>query len=194
MDLMKTGKLIAQLRHEKGLTQKEVAHALGVCPKTVSKWERGHGFPDVSLIGDLSVFFNVAISKLLDGEISECKTDVGNVKKTKFFVCEACGSLSTNMGCSEVYCCGRRLNSLKISENDEEHKLNIETVEDDFYITFSHSMTKEHYISFFSYVRFDRVLTIKLYPEQSGEIRFPKMRGGKLYYYCSSHGLFEANV
>ena len=44
MDLSKTGKLIAQLRKEKGLTQKAVAQGLGVCSKTVSKWETGHGF------------------------------------------------------------------------------------------------------------------------------------------------------
>ena len=69
--------------------------------------------------------------------------------------------------------------------------LNAETIEDEYYITFSHPMTKEHYISFVAYVRFDRVLTVKLYPEQDGELRFPVMRGGKMYYYCNNHGLFE---
>ena len=54
MDLSKTGKLISELRKEKGLTQKAVAEKLGVCPKTVSKWETGHGFPDISLISELS--------------------------------------------------------------------------------------------------------------------------------------------
>ncbi len=73
---------------------------------------------------------------------------------------------------------------------DEEHKLDIEKIEDEYYITFLPPMTKEHYISFVSYVRFDRVLTIKLYPEQDGELRFPQMRGGKMYYYCNTHGLF----
>lgn len=52
-------------------------------------------------------------------------------------------------------------------------------------------MTKEHYISFVSYVSFDRVLTVKLYPEQGAELRIPQMRRGKMYYYCSEHGLFE---
>lgn len=40
------------------------------------------------------------------------------------------------------------------------------------------------------YVRFDRVLTVKLYPEQGRELRFPQMRGGKLYY-CNVHGLLK---
>ena len=55
-------------------------------------------------------------------------------------------------------------------------------------------MTKEHYIGFVAYVRFDRVLTIKLYPEQDATVRFPKMFGGKLYYYCNKHGLFEFKI
>ena len=50
MNLSKTGKLISQLRRERGLTQRDVATELGILPKTVSKWETGHGFPDVELI------------------------------------------------------------------------------------------------------------------------------------------------
>ena len=43
-------------------------------------------------------------------------------------------------------------------------------------------------------VRFDKVLAVRLYPEQGGELRFPQMRGGKLYYYCNNHGLFEIKI
>ncbi len=55
-------------------------------------------------------------------------------------------------------------------------------------------MTKEHYISFVLYVRFDRILTVKLYPEQGSELRILQMCGEKLYYYCSEHGLFETKA
>ncbi len=191
MDLSKTGKLIADLRREKGFTQKDIAEKLGISPKTVSKWETGRGFPDVSLISALSHIFRVDISKLLDGELPKTKPEVGNVKRTKFYVCEKCGNIITSLGNPEITCCGRQLSPLKSKEADEKHKLNIELIEDDYYITFSHPMEKDHFISFFSYVRFDRVLTIKLYPEQDGEVRFPQMRGGKLYYFCNNHGLFE---
>ena len=51
-------------------------------------------------------------------------------------------------------------------------------------------MTKQHYISFAAYVQFDRVLTVKLYPEQAAAVRILKLPGGKLYYYCNVHGLF----
>ena len=194
MDLYKTGKLIAELRREKGLTQKDVAQNLGICAKTVSKWETGHGFPDVSLISGLSKILGVDISKLIEGELPKIKQEAGNVKRTKFYVCEKCGNILTSLGNAEIVCCGRELLPLSAKKSDEAHKVNVEKIEDDYYITFSHPMTKEHYISFFSYVRFDRVLTVKLYPEQGGEVRVPIMRGGKMYYFCSKHGLFELEI
>ena len=67
-------------------------------------------------------------------------------------------------------------------------------LENDFYIEFNHEMTKEHFISFVAYVGYDRILTVRLYPEQSATVRFPKMYRGKLYFYCSNHGLFEYKI
>ena len=191
MDLSKTGKLIAMLRKENGLTQKALSEKLGICAKTVSKWETGHGFPDVSIISRLSEIFRVDISKLLDGEMPMIKKGADNVKKTRFYFCDKCGNLLTSSGNAEIVCCGRKLLPLSENEPDEAHRLNIEKIEDEYYITFTHPMTKEHYISFLSYVRFDRVLAVRLYPEQGGEVRIPQMRGGKLYYCCNRHGLFE---
>jgi hypothetical protein len=66
----------------------------------------------------------------------------------------------------------------------------VDEIEDDYYITIKHEMSKSHYISFAAYVSYDRVLIIKLYPEQNAELRFPKMHGGKLYIYCNQHGLW----
>ena len=112
MDLLKTGKLILQLRREKGFTQKEVAERLGICAKTVSKWETGHGFPDISLVLELSKIFGVDISKLLDGEMPKAKTEAGNVKRTKFYACEKCGSLLNGIGEAESFCDAGRKNVL----------------------------------------------------------------------------------
>lgn len=194
MDLIKTGQLIASLRREQRLTQKQVAERLGVCAKTVSKWETGRGFPDISLLGELACVLKVDPIKLILGELPPIKKEVGNVKKTKFYVCEKCGNLLTDLGGAEIVCCGRNLFSLNSQAADEAHELRIEEIEDDFYITFDHPMTKDHYVAFFAYVRFDRVLTLRLYPEQGSEVRFPRMRGGKLYWYCNNHGLFELRV
>ena len=49
-----TGALIAQLRKEQGLTQKQLAEQLHISDRTISKWERGAGFPDVSLLEPLA--------------------------------------------------------------------------------------------------------------------------------------------
>lgn len=54
MDCRKVGKLIFSLREEKNMTQKEVAEAMNISDKTISKWERGLGCPDVSLLSELS--------------------------------------------------------------------------------------------------------------------------------------------
>ncbi|MBR5478932.1 MAG: helix-turn-helix domain-containing protein [Clostridia bacterium] len=194
MDLSKTGKLIADLRREKGLTQKQLAENLGICSKTVSKWETGKGFPDISLVVDISKLFSIDISSLIDGEMPTERRAAGNVKRTKFYVCENCGNIIQEMGNSQIICCGRKLKPLKAQAENDTHNVNVEQIEDDWYITFSHPMEKEHYISFFAYVRFDRVLSIKLYPEQGSEVRVPVMRGGKLYYCCNKHGLFEVKL
>lgn len=194
MDLSKTGKLIAELRREKGLTQKDVADKLGICSKAVSKWETGRGFPDVSIVSELSKIFQVGTDKLLRGEMPGIKPEAGNVKNTEFYVCKNCGNIITSVGDAEIMCCGRKLDPAIAQQADDAHTVNAEIIEDEFYITFSHPMTKEHYISFFSYVRFDRILTVRLYPEQGGELRFPQMRGGKMYYYCNTHGLFEVKL
>lgn len=50
MDKAKTGALIAEVRKMKNLTQKDLAETLHVSDRAVSKWERGAGFPDVSLL------------------------------------------------------------------------------------------------------------------------------------------------
>ena len=116
------------------------------------------------------------------------------MKNTKFYVCEKCGNILTSTGNAEIVCCGGKLLPLAAKEADEAHKLNVEKIEDDFYIEFNHEMTKQHYVGFVAYVRFDRVLTVRLYPEQDAAVRFPKMYGGKLYYYCNTHGLFELKI
>lgn len=65
MDYEKIGKFIYQLRKEKKLTQKDLAESLSVTIQAISKWERGLGCPDVSLLRPLSEELGVSISELL---------------------------------------------------------------------------------------------------------------------------------
>lgn len=191
MDCSKVGKLILSLRQEQGLTQKELAVKMNISDRTISKWERGIGCPDVSLLHELSVILGVNIEKILLGDLEPNDRDRGNMKKIKFYVCPNCGNILFSTGESELSCCGRKLSPMTAHEEDASHQIHIEEVEDEFYITLQHDMNKQHYITFFAYVSYDRVLLVKLYPEQSMEVRFPKMRGGELYVCCSQHGLIR---
>ena len=67
MDKEKTGQLIAQLRKEKGLTQKQLADALNVTDKAVSKWERGLSFPDISMLEPIAEILDISIMEILAG-------------------------------------------------------------------------------------------------------------------------------
>lgn len=68
MELNKTGKFIALIRKEKGLTQRELAEKLNLSEKTISKWERGVGFPDISLILPLCKCLEIDANELMTGE------------------------------------------------------------------------------------------------------------------------------
>jgi len=68
MDLKKTGSLIAAIRKEKGLTQKDLACLLGVTDKAVSRWETGKGFPEVSLLEPLAKVLEISITEIVNGE------------------------------------------------------------------------------------------------------------------------------
>lgn len=194
MDLCKNGKLIRELRKAKGMTQKQVADKLGVLPKTVSKWETGHGFPDTFLLTELAEILEISIESLLSGDLNQNVEEVGNMRKMKFYVCPHCGGFMQVMGKGQIFCCGKQLFPLKCCKMDDEHIITVDEIENDYYVTFQHDMTKEHYISFVFYVTSDKVLTVKLYPEQDSAARFPKLYGGKFYYYCNKHGLFEFEV
>ena len=193
MNPEKIGSLIFQLRKEKNLTQKQLGEKLGLSDKTISKWERGLGCPDISLLRDISKIFNVNIEKILLGDLQENDINGGNMKRIKFYVCPNCGNVINSTGDGDFSCCGRKLEALVPKVMDENHSINIEEVENDYNVEINHEMTKDHFISFVAYVTYDRVLLIKLYPEQSPTVRFPRLCGkferGKFYMYCNQHGL-----
>lgn len=72
MNSIRTGKLINTLRMKKGLTQKQLAEKINISDKAVSKWERGEGCPDVSIIPLLAKELDVEIENIMKGEIPSC--------------------------------------------------------------------------------------------------------------------------
>lgn len=68
MDQIKIGRFIADERKRKGYTQKQLSEKLGISDKTISKWERGNGFPEVSLLLPLCDELEITVNELLSGE------------------------------------------------------------------------------------------------------------------------------
>lgn len=68
MDQIRIGKFIADTRKEKNLTQRQLADALSISDKTISKWECGKGLPEVSLMLPLCGILEITVNDLLTGE------------------------------------------------------------------------------------------------------------------------------
>lgn len=79
------GDFLYALRKEKGMTQADLAQALGVTNKAVSKWETGEAMPETGLLLPLSRIFGVTVDELLAGKRAERLTDDGSVCNEKIF-------------------------------------------------------------------------------------------------------------
>ena len=71
MDNKKIGKLIAELRKQKGLTQQELGDKVGVGFRSVSKWERGITLPDITIINEVSKILGISSDELLSGKVNK---------------------------------------------------------------------------------------------------------------------------
>lgn len=147
MNAKTIGNIIKELREDKGMTQMQLAERLNVSDKTVSKWETGGGYPDITQIEPL------------------IKILIWNHFATK-----------------------------NVKEPDEAHLPTIEGIEDEYYITFNHPMTKDHYISFVAAVADNGVEIIKMYPEGNPELRVRRSRTRYIYFFCNKHGLFRYRI
>lgn len=68
MDYEKIGKFIAERRKKINMTQKDLAEQLGLTDRAISRWERGIGCPDISIIENLSEILQVSVLEILHGE------------------------------------------------------------------------------------------------------------------------------
>ena len=190
MDKYVTGDVIRRLREAKKMTQEELAAKLFVSGKAVSKWETGKGYPDISLIEPLAAALDISVIELLSGDTVTNRNRSANMTKAAFYVCPVCGNVILASGEAVVSCCGIILPALEAEPAEEEHAIRMEKVEDEYYVTLDHPMTKDHYISFLAALSDQGIQLIKLYPEGSAEGRFKISRVRKLYACCNRHGLF----
>lgn len=194
MDPRMIGSLICRLRKEQQLTQRQLAEQLCVSDKAVSKWERGLGCPDVSLLPDLARLLGIELEGLLSGQLDSNEPLGGNMKNLNFYICPNCGNVVTAMAEAAVSCCGKKLPALTPQKAPEGEQLQVERIEEDYFISTDHPMEKGHYISFVALLTGDSILLRKQYPEWDLQLRLPAFAHGKLLWYCTQHGLFYQNI
>jgi len=189
-----TGAIIRELREKKQLTQAELADRLYVSDKTVSKWENGKGYPDLSLLEGLAAALDVSVAELLSGKTVSNVNVSANMMRSKFYVCPVCGNAIHAMGEAVIHCHGVPLAPEQAEETDEHHMIFVEGVEDEYYVRIDHEMTKKHFISFIAALSPDRIQMAKLYPEGNAEARFKMNVVKKLFFYCNRDGMFCMDV
>lgn len=185
-----TGSTIKSLREKQRLTQSQLAEKLCVSDKTISKGETGRGFPDISLLKPLACALQVSIPELLSGEQIVNTNRSANVLKSPLYICPICGNILHSTGPAMVSCCGITLPPLEAEDADDEHQPSCEVIDQEHVITFQHSMTKDHYISFAAYCTNNRFDFVKLYPEGDAQASFFCRGHGAFFWYCNHHGLF----
>ena len=189
-----TGNVIKELREKCKLTQAELATKLNVSDKTISKWETAKGYPDISLLEPIAKIFGISITELISGNAVSNVNVSANVMRSKFYVCPVCGNIIQSMGEAVIHCHGVLLTPCQAEETDENHKIFIERVEDEYYVRVEHDMKKEHYISFIAGLSTDKIQMIKLYPEGNAEARIKINGVKKILFYCNRDGLFAIDV
>ena len=189
-----TGAMIRRLRESRKMTQHQLAEKMMVSDKAVSRWETGRGYPDISLIEPLSRALGVSVIELFSGEDVVNTNKAFNMLRLKLYVCPICGNVIQSSGEAMISCCGIVLPALEAEPEDDAHRLNVERIEDEYYVTIPHEMSRSHYISFILVVRDNGCEIVKMYPEGNAEARF-KISGTKyFYYFCNQHGFFRYSV
>lgn len=189
-----TGAVIKELREKNKMTQLKLAEKLGVSDKTVSKWETGKGYPDITLLEPIAEAFSVSVTELISGNAVYNSNVSANVLKSKFYVCPICGNVIHSMGEAVIHCHGVLLTAETAEKSDENHKVFIEKIEDEYFVRIDHVMTKKHYISFIAAQSCDKTQIVKLYPEGNNDARFKISGVEKIIFYCNRDGLFYINL
>ena len=189
-----TGAVIRKLREKNNMTQAELAVRLNVSDKTISKWETAKGYPDISLLEPIAKVFGISITELISGNAVSNVNVSANMLRSRFYVCPVCGNVIHSMGEAVINCHGVLLKPSQADETDEQNKIFIEKVEDEYYVRIEHDMTKKHYISFVAALSSDKLQMIKLYPEGNPEARFKINGVKKIFFYCNKDGLFSIDI
>ena len=129
-----TGAVIKELREKNKMTQLQLAEKLGVSDKTVSKWETAKGYPDITLLEPIAEAFSVSVTELISGNAVYNSNVSANVLKSKFYICPICGNVICSMGEAVIHCHGVLMTAAEPEEDDGNHKIYVERIEDEYYV------------------------------------------------------------
>lgn len=188
-----TGESIRILRERNHYTQQQLADRIRVSDKTISKWETGRGYPDITLLEPLAEALHVSIAELISGNTIINQNRSSNMLRSRFYVCPVCGNVIHAMGETAIHCHGIQLAPEPEEPAGEQHSIRVEMSEDEYYVVILHEMTKQHYISFIAAISSDRIQMVKLYPEANAQARFKISGVRKICYFCNRDGLFSVD-
>ena len=192
MNAENTGLIIKEIRSAKNLTQKELASIINVEPKTISKWETGKGFPDISYIPLLSEVLKINPSELLEGKLEEKEKDSGNMKRTRFYLCPKCHNILTSSSSDTIFCCSKKLNAL--TEKDDKPECNIGIIDNEYFISADHPMSKENHLILIALIKDETVIIKRLYPEGSSDVYFPRLYRGNIILMDNRQNLYSYKI
>lgn len=101
-----TGAVIKELREKNNVTQLQLADKIGVSDKTISKWETGKGYPDITLLEPIANALSVSVAELISGNTVYNSNVSANMLRSKFYICPVCGNVIHGMGEAVIHCHG----------------------------------------------------------------------------------------
>lgn len=192
------GETIKTLRLQQKLTQKQLAESINVSEKAVSKWECGHGLPDISLIEPLAKKLGVSVTELMTNAVVKNVNKNANMRRSGFYVCPVCNNILWSMGEGCFTCCGEKLEKAIPEQSDEiaaDHVIVAAPSDGGIFVQIKHPMEKTHSILFIAFIsNLGTVQIAKLYPEQNAECRFAGFAKGTVYAFCNRHGIFSKEI
>lgn len=127
---------------------------------------------------------------MMDGEILENEKDSRNIRRLIFYTCSNCNNIISSTSQASIFCCSRKLEPL-VPKDNVEVEVDIKVIDIEYYISMKHSMTKDDYIMFTAYIKDDKYIINRMYPEQSPSINIPYIRGGEFYIYSTKYGFLK---
>ena len=113
--------------------------------------------PDITLLEPIAGIFHISVTELIWGNAVRNANVSSNMLRSSFYVCPVCGNVIHGMGQAVITCHGIDLKPEEAEQTDEDHKIFVERIEDEYFVSIEHEMTKQHHISFIAALSSDRL-------------------------------------